>query len=75
MNISDRISINEDVCNGKPVIRGTRITIQTILDFLSTGESPEDILQQFPALKITDIQATLKFAAIQMGQNYSIKNN
>jgi len=75
MNISDRVSINKDVCNGKPVIKGTRITIQTILDFLSSGESPEDILQEFPALEIIDIQVALKFAAIQMGHNYSIKNN
>lgn len=75
MNISDRIYIDDKICNGKPIIKGTRITIQTILNLLSTGESPEDILNQFPALEVIDIQAALKFAAIQMGQNYSIKNN
>ncbi len=73
MNISDRISIDEKICNGKPIIRGTRITIQTILDLLSVGESPESILKHYPALRDIDIQAALKFAAIQMGQDYSTK--
>jgi uncharacterized protein (DUF433 family) len=72
MNISERIYIDEKVCNGKPVIKGTRITVQSILDFLSNGESPQAILKQFPALEILDIQAALKFAAIQMGKNYSL---
>ena len=42
--MSDRIVIDPDVCNGKPVIRGTRITVQTVLEFLSAGDSIEDVL-------------------------------
>jgi uncharacterized protein (DUF433 family) len=72
MNISERIYIDEKVCNGKPVIKGTRITVQTILGFLSEGNSPSEILKQYPTLNETDIQAALKFAAIQMGKNHSI---
>jgi len=72
MNISERIYIDEKVCNGKPVIKGTRITVQTILDFLSEGNSLYKILKQYPALNKTDIQAAIKFAAIQMGKNHSI---
>ncbi len=71
--ISDRIYIDEKICNGKPVIKGTRITVQTILEFLSEGDSPMEILKQYPALSEIDIQAALKFAAIQMGQNHSTK--
>jgi uncharacterized protein (DUF433 family) len=72
MNISERINIDEKVCNGKPFIKGTRITVQTILEFLSTGNSPSEILEQYPSLDDIDIQAALKFAAIQMGKNHSI---
>lgn len=73
MNIFERIYINEEVCNGKPVIKGTRITIQTILEYLSEGDSPDNILKQYTKLDEIDIQAALKFAAIQMGRNYSIQ--
>lgn len=62
-NIGERITIDNDICNGKPVIRGTRITVQTILNFLSAGDSTEEILKQYPALKPDDIYASLKFAA------------
>lgn len=72
MNISERINIDEKVCNGKPVIKGTRITVQTILEFLSAGNSPFEILEQYPSIDDIDIQAALKFAAIQMGKNHSI---
>jgi uncharacterized protein (DUF433 family) len=73
MEISERITIDKKVCNGKPLIKGTRITVQTILEFLAAGDSPWDILKQYPSLEEIDIQAALKFAAIQMGKNYSIK--
>jgi uncharacterized protein (DUF433 family) len=39
--MSERITINPDICNGRPVIRGARITIQTILEFLAAGDSVE----------------------------------
>ena len=43
----DRITIDEKICNGKPTIRGKRITVQTILEFLSAGEKEEELLNQF----------------------------
>ena len=73
MKISERIAIDEKICNGKPVIRETRITVQTILEFLAAGESPTEILIQYPSPKANDIQAALKFAAIELGRNYSIQ--
>lgn len=71
--IAERITIDEKICNGKPTIRGSRITVQTLLEFLSAGNSPDEILKQYPALEIEDIQASLKFAASLLGRNYSIK--
>ena len=69
----NRITIDPDVCNGKPTIRGKRITVQTILEFLGAGESREEILRQFPSLEAEDINACLAFAARLMGHNYVIK--
>jgi len=74
MKISERITIDEKICNGKPVIKGTRITVQSILEFLAVGDSPWDILKQFPSIEEIDIQAALKFAAIHMGKDFSISN-
>lgn len=68
-----RITINPDICNGKPTIRGKRITVQTVLEFLSAGEDREEILRQYPSLEGEDIDACLTFAADLMGHNYVIK--
>jgi len=56
----DRITIDSNICNGKPTIRGKRITVQTILEFLSAGDTREDILKQYPTLEPEDIDACLK---------------
>lgn len=58
-----RIAVNLDICNGRPTIRGVRIAVETILDFLSAGESQEEILRQYPSLEPADIDACLLFAA------------
>jgi uncharacterized protein (DUF433 family) len=71
--IADRITIDDNICNGRPTIRGTRISVQTILDFLSAGDSSQDILDQYPTLEPDDINASLKFAADLMNRNYSIR--
>ncbi len=71
--LNDRITIDSNVCNGKPVIRGKRITVQTILEFLSAGDSQEEILKQYPTLEERDIQACIRFAASLMNHQYSIK--
>lgn len=58
----ERITTNPDICNGKPIIRGMRITVTTILDFLAAGESTENILDAYPLLERKDILACLEFA-------------
>jgi uncharacterized protein (DUF433 family) len=68
-----RITIDPEVCNGKPTIRGKRITAQTILEFLSAGESREELLRQYPSLEPEDIDACLAFAAWLLGRSYIVK--
>jgi uncharacterized protein (DUF433 family) len=61
--ILNRITLNRDVCSGKPTIRNTRYTIDLILDLLSSGMSSKEILDDYPALEIEDISACLMFAS------------
>lgn len=68
------ITIDPDLCNGKPTIRGQRITVQTILEFLSAGESEEEILKQYPSLTKEDISTCLLFASRMMNQKYSTRD-
>lgn len=70
-----RIVVDPRVCNGKPVVRGTRITVQTVLEFLSAGDTPQDILDQYPSLTADDIQACLAAAAELMNHHYSLAHS
>ncbi len=63
MNWQQRISIDPKVCHGKPCIRGTRIMVSIILDYLQAGESREEILRQYPSLNDEDIHAAIGYAA------------
>lgn len=64
MSLLDRITIVPDVCNGKPTIRGMRITVRTVLEYLAAGETVENILDAYPYLEREDIQASLEYAAL-----------
>ena len=57
--MSERIVINPEICNGRPVVRGTRIAAQTVLEFLAAGDSVEDVLEEYPTLTRADVQACL----------------
>jgi uncharacterized protein (DUF433 family) len=57
-----RIEINPAVCNGKPVVRGTRISVQTVLSYLSAGDSTEEVLEAHPRLSRDDVLACLEYA-------------
>jgi uncharacterized protein (DUF433 family) len=72
--VSDRITIDENICNGKPTIRGKRITVQTILEFLGAGETIDEVLHQYPTLEREDINACLEFASALMNRNFVIKS-
>jgi uncharacterized protein (DUF433 family) len=57
-----RIEIDPEICNGRPVICGTRITVDTILSYLSAGDSVEDVLEAHPRLKRADVLACIEYA-------------
>ena len=63
MAYSDIITIEPGKRSGKPCIRGLRITVYDVLDYLASGMSHEDILRDFPYLTEQDIRACLTFAA------------
>ena len=63
MNYQDRIVRDPNICNGEPVIRGTRVTLRTILATLAEGQPQEAILREFPALTGEDLRAVIAFAA------------
>jgi uncharacterized protein (DUF433 family) len=62
MNLSDRITIDPEICHGKPTIRGLRYPVEMILELLSSGMSPEEILADYEDLEREDILAALAFA-------------
>lgn len=59
----ERISIDPNVCHGKPCIKGTRIMVWIIVDYLANGDSVEEVLAAFPSLIREDVQAALAYAA------------
>ena len=62
-DLLNRISIKPDVCFGKPCIRGTRIWVSLILDFLASGMTREEILKEYPQLTEEDIRAAIAYGA------------
>lgn len=60
MNVFERIEINPRICNGKPVIKGTRIPISVILELIAEGKSWQVILDGYPELTKDDIHAALQ---------------
>ena len=60
----DRIIVDPKILSGKPIIRGTRLSVEFILDLLANNWTIESILENYPQLKKDDITAVLKYAAI-----------
>lgn len=58
-----RVTINPDICHGKPTIRNMRYPVAMILDLLGAGMTPEEIMEDYPAIEREDIQACLVYAA------------
>ena len=68
-----RIVTNSDICNGRPVICGTRITVQTILEFLGAGDSVEEILEEYPSLTRKDVLACVQYSSRLMGNHFTVE--
>jgi uncharacterized protein (DUF433 family) len=58
-----RITRDPNICHGKPVIRGLRYPVSTLLELLASGMTPEEILQDYPDLEMNDLRAALLYAA------------
>jgi len=62
-NLVDRIEINSSVMLGKPVIKGTRITVESIIEELASGYTTKELIKAHPTLKEQDVYAALQYAA------------
>ena len=60
---SNTFQINPRVCGGRPVIKGTRIPVSTIIDQLAAGETWESLMSGYPEIRRADIEAALKYAS------------
>ena len=58
----ERITASHEVMLGKPIIRGTRITVELVLRKLSQGATPADLILMYPRLQLADVQAALEYA-------------
>ena len=72
MNHQDRIVRDPQICGGQPVFRGTRVSLRTVLASLAAGDSTEEILADFPALKAEDVQAAIAFAAASASEDLPV---
>jgi uncharacterized protein (DUF433 family) len=66
----NRISVDPNICFGKPCIKGHRIWVSLILDMLAAGETIEDILYNYPQLEREDILACIAYGAAMSRENY-----
>ncbi|WP_010514840.1 DUF433 domain-containing protein [Leptospira licerasiae] len=62
-NLLNRITLNPEVCHGKPTIRNQRYTVELILDLLSSGMSEDEIILDYPSIEKEDILACLEYAS------------
>ena len=67
-----RIEINAEAMLGKPVIRGTRVTVELLLRKLSEGASEDDLLDAYPRITREDVRATVRFAADTVANDETI---
>lgn len=63
MELLDRITIDPDICHGRPTLRGLRYTVEMVLELLSSGMTPDEILDDYEDLEKDDIFAALAYAA------------
>ena len=61
-SLLSRITIDPEICHGKPVIRGLRYPVESMLEYLAGGDSVDDVLAEFPELEREDLLACIEFA-------------
>jgi uncharacterized protein (DUF433 family) len=72
MSHEDKIIRDPQICGGEPVLRGTRVTLRTVLASLAAGDSIDDILADFPALNAEHVRAAIAFAAASAEEDLPI---
>ena len=70
--MNDSITIDPAICNGRPVVKGTRITVQTVIEFLAAGDNVEDVLEEYPTLTRGDVLACMEWASRLMANHFEI---
>lgn len=68
MHLLNRITVSHEIMRGKPVIRGTRLTVELLLRKLSARAVAADLLRMYPQLKAADIEASLHYAAAKAAE-------
>ena len=63
LRIEDYITVDSEICHGKPCFKGTRIMVSVILELLEAGEPTSEILENYPGLTLRHIQASLHLAS------------
>ena len=66
------IVIDPAVCNGRPVVRGTRITVLTVMEFLAAGDSVDDVLETYPSLNREQVLACIEWGSRLMANHFQI---
>ncbi|MDG2990915.1 DUF433 domain-containing protein [Candidatus Synechococcus calcipolaris G9] len=66
MDQPTRIALSPDILVGKPIIRGTRLAVEFIIDLLAQGWSADEILRNYPGISLEDIQACLSYASTML---------
>ena len=75
MSFHERIELDPKICNGKPVIKGTRIPVSVILDQIAAGDSWDTIIRGYPELRTKDIQGALLYASAVLEQTEVMEAN
>jgi len=69
-NLLSRISIDQNICFGKPCIKGHRIWVSLVLDFLASGMTIPELIKQYPQLQVEDIYACIAYGAEMSRERY-----
>ena len=72
MWLENHTVIDPAICNGRPVVRGTRITVQTVMEFLAAGDSVDDVLEAYPSLTREQVLACIEWASRLMANHFQI---
>ncbi len=72
MDWEERVDLNPEVLAGKPVVKGTRLSVQLILELLADDWSTEEVLDQYPTLTKDDVLACLRYASERPGRRRAV---